>query len=709
MKQVLILKGKVSLEDVPPPQVIPGYILVQVRYSSISVGTEINSVRSSAVPLWKHAIKEPKNVKKVLDNISKNGVGRTYSQISGRVGSPSPTGYSASGIIIGVGEGVDGFKIGDRVACAGADYAHHAEVICVPKNLVVRVPDGLDYKEASTVTLGSIALHGVRRAQPTLGEIFVVLGLGVLGQLVTQLLKVNGCRVIGIDLNQERIDTAITLGMDKGLHANGSGNYEQVSRLTGGYGADGVIVTAATSSSDVISTAFNLCRKKGRVVLVGDVGLDIKRSDIYQKEIDFFISTSYGPGRYDHSYEEGGLDYPISYVRWTENRNMAEYLCLIAESKLNVRSLITKTYAIEQVSKAYADLKGSLSNFSLALLSYSEDLQLEVIAQNPVAIKARKNKIRLAVVGASKFAKNMHLPNIKALSNDFHIQSIVSRSGHNAKAVMNQFKANYATTDYSYVLNDKEVDAVLITTRHDLHAKMTLEALKAGKHVLVEKPLAISSDELEEIINFYENGSAEKPLLLTGFNRRFSPCAKAAEGVVKERTNPMIINYRMNAGYIPLDHWVHGEEGAGRNVGEACHIYDLFTYLTNSRVTKITAHSIHPTTTHYSATDNFVATISFEDGSLATLTYTALGNASHPKEQMEIYVDGQVITMNDYQQLDIVSSDMGGFKSRKQEKGQLEELKEFSRGIKNGEWVIPFWQQIQAMEIAFEVDRKING
>ncbi|MBL4574933.1 MAG: bi-domain-containing oxidoreductase [Opitutaceae bacterium] len=709
MKQVLIVRGKVVVEQVPEPQVMPNNVLVQVKYSCISTGTELNSVKAGGVPLWQQAIRQPQNVKKIFHQISSNGLGRTYSKISGNLASGSPAGYSAAGVVIEVGDGIKGIQIGDRVACAGAQCAYHAEIICVPKNLVVRIPVKLDDKVASTVTLGSIALQGVRRAQPTIGEVFVVIGLGVLGQLVTQLLKANGCRVIGMDLDQERIDLAVSLGMDKGLCPHVGDNYERVSKLTDGYGVDGVIVTAATSSSEVISTAFNMCRKKGRVVLVGDVGLNINRSDIYQKEIDFFISTSYGPGRYDRDYEEYGLDYPIAYVRWTENRNMGEYLRLIADSKLNVKSLITKTYPIEQAHEAYADLKGASFNPLLVLLSYSQKLQRNKCVLNPRTIGTTKNKIRLAIIGAGEFAKGMHLPNIKTLSNDFHIQSIVSRSGSNAKAVMDQFKANYATTDYFQVLNDKDVEAVLISTRHTLHAKMVLQALKAGKHVLVEKPLAINSVELNEIVKFYNNSGAGLPLLLTGFNRRFSPYAIRIKEVVEGRTNPMIINYRMNAGYIPLDHWVHGSEGAGRNIGEACHIYDLFTYLTNSRVIKVSAHSINPKGSYYSSTDNFVATMSFDDGSIATLTYTALGNKAHPKEQLEIYVDGHVLSMTDYQQLDMVGIDTKGLKSRKQEKGQFEELKEFSSGIKKGEWPIPLWQQIQAMEMAFVVDKEING
>ncbi len=560
------------------------------------------------------------------------------------------------------------------------------------------------------MTLGAIALQGVRRATPTLGESFVVIGLGILGQLTVQMLKANGCRVIGVDLDKSRIELALEMGMDIGVHPEQQNDNDQVIRITGGIGADAVIVTAATPSDEVISTAFNMCRKKGRVVLVGDVGLNLNREDFYAKELDFFISTSYGPGRYDHRYEEQGLDYPVSYVRWTENRNMEEYLRLVAEGKINVQRLIAQTYALEQAPQAYELLKEPTDKPLMVLLAYPQEIDLNNLIPNPKSTVAGKNKLRTAIIGAGGFAKGMHLPNLQTLSADYHIQAIVSRTGHNANTVAKQFKANYASTDYQQVLSDDEVDVVLITTRHHLHTEMTLQALKAGKHVLVEKPLAIKQDELNEIVSFYKESPECASQLLTGFNRRFSPCAERIKQLVNNRSNPMIINYRMNAGYIALDHWVHTNEGGGRNIGEACHIYDLFTFLTGSKVVDISAHAMTPRTHYYSQNDNFVATMSFEDGSVATLTYTALGSTEHPKEQMEIYLDGMVLSMDDYQKLDIVGVKENGIQSQTIEKGQKQELEQFVESIKQGgEWLIPLWQQVQAMEIAFKVDSFIKN
>ena len=710
MKQVLIKQGQAIVEDIPAPQVETGTVLVQVHHSCISIGTEMAGVKGSGLPLWKKALREPEQVKKVLQMAATQGIAKTHSIVQNTLKSGTPTGYSAAGTVIAVGDGIDDIRVGDRVACAGAQCAHHAQIIRVPRNLTVLIPEHLDFSKAATVTLGAIALQGVRRSHPTLGETFVVLGLGILGQLTTQLLKANGCQVIGVDVDKTRIQLAMQLGMPYGIHPDDENDIAQVARLTGGIGADGVIITAASPSDAIISTAFQMCRKKGRVVLVGDVGLHLNRHDFYQKELDFFISTSYGPGRYDNRYEERGLDYPVAYVRWTENRNMLAYLEMLANEQVQITPLIAETYPIDKAAIAYEKLKKSDSKPLMVLLSYPEpDAPIKRTIPNPAAKPAGANPIRIAIIGAGGFAKAMHLPNLQALTEDYHIQAIVSRTGHNANATAKQFKANYASTDYQQVLNDKEVDAVLITTRHNLHAEMTLQALKAGKQVLVEKPLAINQNELQQIIAFYENAGSSAPILLTGFNRRFSPYARRIQDLIKHRSNPMILNYRMNAGYIPLDYWVQTEEGGGRNIGEACHIYDLFTYFTNSKVIKVTAHAIIPKTNHYSRHDNFVATMHFEDGSVATLTYTALGNNKYPKEQMEIYVDGKVLMMNDYKSLNIVGVKAKGIQSKTMDKGQKQELEMFAKAIKQGgEWAIPLWQQVQAMEIAFEVEAKIN-
>jgi predicted dehydrogenase len=717
MKQILIKPGKAVLEEVPAPQVESGTILVCVKYSCISIGTEMSGLKSSETPLWKRALKEPKKVKKVLEMAAMQGISKTHKLIKNAVSSGQPTGYSAAGIVLEIGEGVEDIVAGDYVACAGAQCAYHAEIIRIPRNLAVKIPENVNFKTASTVTLGAIALQGVRRAQPTLGETFVIIGLGIIGQITAQILKANGCRTIGTDIDPERVHMAEKMGLDMGLYPDCGNQIEQVARMTDGIGCDGVIITAATPSHKVVSTAFQMCRKKGRVVLVGDVGLNLNRSDFYQKELDFFISTSYGPGRYDNVYEENGLDYPVSYVRWTENRNMLEYLRLLSQGNVQVDPLIDKIYPIEKATEAYESLKENGQKPLLVLLSYPDDgeqITIKHTIPNPKAKPVNKKCIRIAVIGAGSFAKGMHLPNLQALPDDYHIQAIVSRTGHNAQNSAIQFGANYASTDYRQVLDDSEVDAVLIATRHNLHAEMVLEALIANKHVLVEKPLCLKQRELDTIVNFYnsklETPSFKKPILMTGFNRRFSPYMRRIKEIVINRSNPMIINYRINAGYIPLNHWVHTEEGGGRNIGEACHIYDLFTYLTEARVINVHAQAITPITGHYSRKDNFVVTITFDDGSVATLTYTALGNKDYPKEKMDVYVDGKVLIMDDYRNLIIHGAKIKGVQTKFSEKGQKAEILAYAKAIKmGGEWPITLWEQIQATEIALQVENYLGG
>ncbi|MDH3256682.1 MAG: bi-domain-containing oxidoreductase [Nitrospinota bacterium] len=709
MKQVLIKQGQVVVEDIPAPQVEPGFLLVRVKFSSISAGTEMSGLKSASQPLWKRALKNPKAVKSTMEMAATRGLTHTRNVIQGKLSEGNPTGYSASGIVLEVGDGIENLQPGDRVACAGAQCAHHAEIICVPRNLTVPLPKDLSLPVASTVTLGAIALQGVRRAQPTLGETFAVIGLGILGQLTTQMLRANGCRVIGADLDASRIELAKSLGMDFSLSPEE--NNEHILRLTDGEGVDGVIITAASPSDEVISNAFKMCRKKGRVVLVGDVGLNLKREDIFPKELDFFISTSYGPGRYDPQYEEKGLDYPIGYVRWTENRNMAEYLNLISKGKIDIEPLIHSSFEISQAATAYETLKKDKEKPMIVLLSYpesKEDAKPSRVIPNPSARASESGKIKIALAGAGGFIKGMHIPNLQALSRRYQIHAVTSRTGSNASNTAKQVGAQYCTTDYQEILNDPRVDAVLIGTRHHQHASMVLEALQAGKHVLVEKPLALTRIELESIQSFYTT-SQQAPVLLTGFNRRFSPVAQRAKKLIENRTNPMIINYRMNAGYIPLDHWVHTEEGGGRNLGEACHIYDLFTFLTESQAVSVQSQSLTPKTEHYSSRDNFVATVGFEDGSVATLTYTALGSNEFPKEQMEIFSDGKVLVLDDYKQLRVHGSNAKGVSSKLTDKGHKRELEAFAETLKKGgEWPIPLWQQLQATEIALQIETQLK-
>jgi len=711
MKQVLVSGGTVTLTEVPAPLVEPGTFLVQMDHSCISIGTEMSGVKSSGTALWKRALQQPDHVRKVVDMLLSDGLSQTRRVVQERMALELPTGYSGAGIVLEVGTGVDDFAPGDRVACAGSQCAFHAEVARIPKNLATRIPDGVGFDEASSVALGAIALQGVRRASPTLGETFVVIGLGILGQLTVQILRANGCRVIAVDLDRDRISMAVNYGAHWGVHPDDGNDVTQVARLTNGAGADGVIVTAASPSDAIVSTAFRVCRKKARVVLVGDVGLDLQRADFYTKELDFLISTSYGPGRYDAHYEEDGLDYPLGYVRWTENRNMSEYLRLLSEGTISIKSMISAVYPIGEVGDAYRRLRSGQDKPLIALLSYSRDHddKSKRVTLSPRIQRLSRDALRIAVIGAGSFAKGMHLPNLIELESQYQLRAIVSRTGHNAASVGKRFGADYCATDYREILDDKEVDAVVIATRHDTHASIALEALQAGKHVLLEKPLALEESDLATIEAFFAKGSGPKPVLLTGFNRRFSPYAQRIAGLMGKRTNPVIMNYRMNAGYIPLDHWVHSSEGGGRNRGEACHIYDLFTFFVNARVTKIHASAIVPKSGYYSASDNFVTIISFEDGSVATLTYTALGSTEFPKETMDIFVDGMVISLNDYRHLSISGLKQESLKTRSADKGQKEELVAFARAIK-GEtgWPIPLWQQLQATRISIEVDRLLK-
>ena len=707
MKQAFIKGGAVVVDDVPMPKVDSKCILVQVRESCVSVGTEVASVKMSGLPLYKRALKQPDNVRKVLDSIKDQGIKTTADRVRGKLASGSPTGYSAAGVVIEVGAQVDGFRVGDRVACAGAGIANHAEVINVPINLAVKIPNGLPDKFASTVTLGSIALQGVRRCEPTLGETIVVVGLGLLGQLTAQMLKANGCRVIGVDTNPERVRLAVTMGVDVGLDPSADDYTAQVLRLTDGLGADANIITAASSSDSIVSQAFGTCRKKGRVVLVGDVGLGLKRSDFYVKELDLRISTSYGPGRYDPLYEEGGQDYPFGYVRWTENRNMEAYLSLLSRGSIEIEQYCGDSYPIEKADLAYASLLGGDVSRLVTTLKYPEGpVQNTRVVLNPNAKKGKSGAFLVGLAGAGSFAQGMHLPNFLKLKNDFKLHAVMSRTGSNAKAVARQYQAEYSTTDYDELLSDPDLDLVLIATRHDLHAQMALQALEAGKHVLLEKPLALNEVDLKKIEDFYVDGG-EKPILMTGFNRRFSPALVEAERLLRSRSTPLIINYRMNAGFIPADHWVHGDEGGGRNLGEACHIYDIFQFLTASRPLSVQVASSASTGKQWKMNDNFTALISYADGSVCSLTYTAMGHRDFPKEQMDVFFDGKVLHLNDYKNLR-VEGIRGGWESKLMRKGQYEELLALAKGLRSGSWPIALQDQIDVTRLSFEIEKKLK-
>lgn len=710
MLQAIVRKGKVFGEIVPAPLVSKGSLLIKVVNSCISAGTEISGITISGKPLIKRALEQPQSVLKVLDMVKSDGIAKVYAKIKGKLDAGNPTGYSISGVVIAVGEGVTGFAVGEHVAAAGAGIANHAEYVDVPVNLVMKMPEGMKFTEASTVTLGGIAMQGVRRAGLQMGEFAVVVGAGILGLLSVQMLRLSGVRVAVSDLDERRLLIARELGAELTFNPEKENAVEIVTNWSNGYGADAVIFTAATTSSEPLSQSFRMTRKKGKVILVGVAGMEIKREDIYPKELDFLISTSYGPGRYDVNYEEKGLDYPYSYVRWTENRNMTEYLRLVHSGAIKLDKMIDAIYSIEKVEDAFESLKSSEKKPLMVLLDYGmpdlEKLDFYREHNRKVVLNSKpatRDVLNIALVGAGGFATGMHLPNIAKMSDKYRLYAVVDKIGLKAKSVAQQYNAAYATSNIDDILQDESVDLVLIATRHDSHAELTLKSLRAGKHVFVEKPLATTIEDLEKIKLFYENAEADKPILLTGFNRRFSKYAEEIRKHTNRRINPMVIHYRMNAGYIPLEHWVH--ENGGRIIGEACHIIDLMTSFTQSKIISISVESMSPKTNHYSASDNKSIILKYADGSICSIEYFANGSKELSKEYMEIHFDGKSIILDDYKCLKGFGLKLNEISTPTSQKGQYEELEalyETLKGTKK-EWPIELWDMFQTTEVTFAI------
>lgn len=679
MKQVFNKSGNIIVEDVPAPTVRDEGVLVANAYSLISTGTELTAIKGSSGNIISKVIKNPKLVKEVIDKVNSIGIQNTIGLIKEKLEQADLLGYSSAGIVIEKGKNVTDIAIGDRVACGGLGYANHAEAIYVPRNLVAKIPEGVKLREAAFTTIGSIAMQGVRRARVEFGEIIVVIGLGLVGQLTSQILRVAGCRVIGIDIVKGRVELAKRLGMDKGVIIGEEDPVKEVMGYTQGIGADAVIICAATDSNEPVRQAMEMVRDKGRVVVVGAVGMDIERSNFYRKELDFISSRSYGPGRYDSLYEEKGIDYPLGYVRWTENRNMQEFLQMIAEKKVSVEPLIGYEFSIDDAQEAYRIL---MENKPLAvLLKYREDNDVKIERKKVVTSfkKIEKDKINIAVIGAGGFAKYMHLPNLSKIS-DYNIRAIVSATPINAKQVAKLYKAEYCTTDYKEVLEDDDIDMVLIATRHNLHAPITIEAAKAGKHVFVEKPLAMSYEELKEVEKAIKESGVN---FMVGFNRRFSPLSIKAKELLKQRSGPMIINYRVNVGHVSRNHWMNDPvEGGGRIIGEACHMFDFFYYLTDAEIEEIFARSISSNNKEIIDENIIVAVLKFTDGSIASLTYTTLGSSEFPKERIEIFKGESVIVINDFREIILSGFKERGYKLRRQDKGHYNELVEFAKIVK---------------------------
>ena len=709
MKQVIVKKGRIATEDVAPPQLEPATALISVHTSSISAGTETAAVADSGVGLLKKVASDPAKAATVAKNmLASRGLSKTRAMVQSRVNASRVLGYSAAGTVTSAGSEIHDLQDGDRVACAGAGLATHAELVRVPRNLIVRLPDHVSFEDGATVTLGAIALQGVRRFAPTLGETIVVLGLGILGLLTVQILRASGCRTIGLDLDDRRVKLAKSLGADDAFDPNDELVDAALAALTDGFGADGVIITAASDSESLLGSACRLCRKKGRVVVVGDIALSVDRSDIYEKEIDLLVSTSYGPGRYDRRYEYEGLDYPIGYVRWTENRNMAAYIDLLARGQIDLAQIHDRSFDVSEAELAYEHLRTAAPKPLLVQLTYPEHRQPAEMpssgVSSPTLVAGSDRPLGLAVVGAGTFAVGTHLPNLARLGPLLKLEAVVARSGSKANDIATQFGAPMATTSLEEALNCENVQAVLIATRHDLHAKMALQALKAGKHVLVEKPTVLSVEERDALDEFLGEPGSRQPMLMTAFNRRYSPAIEFIVDRIADRFNPMQISYRMNAGYLPPDHWTQGAEGGGRNLGEACHIYDLFQRLTGALPRTVHAQAIRPTTANCLRNDNFTTVIGYGDGSVASLTYSAQGDASFSKEQMDLFCDGVLYRLTDYQSVEVYGRS-DGWRSRVPNKGHLEELEVFAAAArKAGEWPVSWAEQRAVIDVALAAE-----
>lgn len=706
MKQVFIKNGIAILSEVPVSQPGNNELLVRVGFSCISPGTERKRmVDSESGSVVKSAVEKPARVKKAYHMMRSEGIRATLSKVKGDFDLGRPSGYSLSGIVMEVGKNVNGYSIGDRVACAGAENAFHAEFVCVPSLLAVPVPDRVDMQQASTVALGAISVQGIRRSNAQIGEYLAVIGLGALGQMTGLLLRNAGCQVIGFDLNRGRLELAKSLGFQAAFNPADESVNRKVEHLTKGQGVDAVVITAASIDSSPIELAANICRKKGKVVVVGDSRLNLNRKDWYPKELDLLISTSYGPGRYDQRYEQEGQDYPHAYVRWTENRNMASFLERL-QYGLNISPLINQIYPLESVQEAYQSVLNGLNAAPLVLLQYDIKEKMETRIDTANITCFIKDRIKVAIIGAGDFARAVHLPNLRKLKNLYEIYAIAGRNGYKTKEVAMRYGAHCAVTDYERILEDKLVDLVFITSRHNLHTPLAIRAAQAGKAIFVEKPIATTREQLTELQNTLEK---TKVPFMAGFNRRFSPHITRLKELLQDRKSPLMIYYRVNANSLPLHHWVHSIEGGGRIIGEGCHFIDLLTFLISSKVDSFSTETINPKFDQALVEDNFQVTLKYKDGSLANLYYTSIGTKEFPKEYMEIFFDGQVITLNNFRELKMYGSKLKPIHTKLEEKGHLEELEQMSHFLKGkNKPPIGLKEMISTTLITFEINEKLK-
>lgn len=705
MKQVIqhFRDGKLRVEDVPEAICQPGGILVDNVASLISAGTERMTVELARRSLAGKARARPDLVRQVWRKLRRDGVASTLRTVQAKLETPLAFGYSCAGTVREVGRGVDDFQVGDRVACAGMNYASHAETVFIPRNLAVQIPGELDFESASFVTLGAIALQGVRTAEVRLGESVAVVGLGLLGQLTIQILRAAGCRVIGIDLDPARIRLAQELGAEESVLRSGEVT-STVSRITARRGVDAVIITAAAGSNDPVELAAEIARDRAIVSVVGAVGLNIPRKAYYEKDLQLRMSRSYGPGRYDRQYEVQGIDYPIGYVRWTERRNMEEFLRLVECGGLNVGRLITHRFPIEEAVTAYELITGGGSVGHLGVvLSYNRGSGQAGAAKSMVirTSPAQKNQARIGfgLIGAGNFAKSTLLPQLQT-HRECDLVTVATASGRNARAVGMRFGFRSITTDYREVINNPEIDAVVIATRHDSHAQLTADALRAGKAVFVEKPLAI---DVEALTNLEKVVTETGGRVLVGFNRRHSALAIKMKDHFTE-AGPLAISYRVNAGSIPPESWIQSEEGGGRIVGECCHFIDLVQFITGS--TPIEVHAVR----HPSGSDTLCASLRFADGSICNLGYFANGDSGAGKERIEVFGAGRSALLDDFVHLELWrNGQRRRSRSFRQDKGFSAEVGAFIAALKqSGPMPIDWSSQVITTRTTFAIEESLR-
>lgn len=674
MLQVLqnLGNGQTMLEEVPVPAVSSGKLLIRTESTLISAGTEKMLVEFGKAGWLGKAKAQPEKVKQVLDKIRTDGLLPTLEAVFTKLGEPLPLGYCNAGTVVDVGAGVTEFQIGDRVVSNGP----HAGFVSVPKNLCARIPEGVPSEEAAFTVLASIGLQGIRLAAPTLGESIVVYGLGLIGLITVQLLRANGCHVIGIDIHPERLKLARDFGAETihGLECNDIGG--MVHHLTQQRGADAVLITASAKSDDIVRQAAKACRKRGRIVLVGVVGLQLNRSDFYEKELSFQVSCSYGPGRYDASYEEAGNDYPIGFVRWTEQRNFEAILQMLGRGQISFSKLLTHRYPIDQAIAAYETIQKNPNSLGV-LLEFPQDtprtqtLSIAAASTTPSPLSTVTAAVTAAVIGAGNFTRATLLPAVKGLPVRWKYvagRSTPSEVQHTAK----KFGFERATTDLSEVLSDPEVHLVFITTNHDSHAQLICRALEAGKHVFVEKPLAINREQLDQVIASANSAASCK--LIVGFNRRFSPHTLRCKELLRGRTGPVAMQIMINAGSIPANHWVHDPlVGGGRIIGEACHFLDWMSYVTDSDIRSVSASQLAGGEAIHE--DKMTINVTLADGSIGNLCYFANGSKAYPKETYRVFSDDRVLEIDNFR----VTHGYGfkgfrRFKTTRQEKGHKEQF-----------------------------------